>query len=48
MSGGVSRNTGIIRAMEEKFRMPVLVPDQPQLLAALGAALIAQEAGPPC
>jgi predicted CoA-substrate-specific enzyme activase len=48
MSGGVSRNSGIIRAMEAKLGRPVLVPDQPQLLAALGAALIAQEASAPC
>jgi predicted CoA-substrate-specific enzyme activase len=43
MSGGVSRNSGIIRAMEAKLGRPVLVPDQPQIVAALGAALIAQQ-----
>jgi predicted CoA-substrate-specific enzyme activase len=48
MSGGVSRNSGIIRAMEAKLGRPVLVPDQPQLVAALGAALLAQKAGAPC
>jgi activator of 2-hydroxyglutaryl-CoA dehydratase len=44
MSGGVSRNVGIIRAMEAKLGRPVLVPDDPQTVAALGAALLARQA----
>jgi predicted CoA-substrate-specific enzyme activase len=43
MSGGVSRNSGIIRAMEAKLGTPVLVPDEPQMVGALGAALLAQQ-----
>ena len=43
MSGGVSRNSGVIRAMEAKLGKPVLVPDEPQIVGALGAALFAQE-----
>ncbi|HME33505.1 MAG TPA: acyl-CoA dehydratase activase [Terriglobales bacterium] len=42
MAGGVSKNIGIIRAMEAKLGMPVLVPEEPQIVVALGAALIAQ------
>jgi predicted CoA-substrate-specific enzyme activase len=42
MSGGVSRNIGIIRAMEAKLGRPVLVAEDPQILGALGAALVAQ------
>jgi predicted CoA-substrate-specific enzyme activase len=43
MSGGVSKNIGIIRAMEAKLGNPVLVPEDPQIVGALGAALVAQE-----
>jgi len=42
MSGGVSKNIGIIRAMEARLGKPVLVPEDPQIVGALGAALIAQ------
>jgi len=44
MSGGVSRNVGIIRAMEAKLGRPVLVPEDPQIVGALGAALLARQA----
>jgi (R)-2-hydroxyacyl-CoA dehydratese activating ATPase len=43
MSGGVARNIGIIRAMEARLGNPVLVPDQPWIVGALGAALVAQQ-----
>jgi (R)-2-hydroxyacyl-CoA dehydratese activating ATPase len=48
MSGGVSRNSGIIRAMEAKLGKPVLVPEDPQMVGALGAALLAQEGSTKC
>lgn len=41
--GGVARNTGLIRLLEEAFGFSVVVPEHPQLVAALGAALIARE-----
>ncbi|MGE5361292.1 MAG: acyl-CoA dehydratase activase [Bacteroidales bacterium] len=43
MCGGVARNIGIIRAMEAKLGKPVFVPELPQILGALGAALVAQQ-----
>ena len=43
MCGGVSKNIAIIRAMEAKLGKPVLVPEDPQIVGALGAALIAQQ-----
>jgi predicted CoA-substrate-specific enzyme activase len=43
MSGGVSKNIGIIRAMEAKLGKQVLVPEEPQIVGALGAALVAQQ-----
>jgi activator of 2-hydroxyglutaryl-CoA dehydratase len=48
MSGGVSKNIGIIRAMEAKLGKPVLVPENPQIVGALGAALFAQRVGATC
>lgn len=43
MTGGVSKNIGIIRAMESKLGATVLVPEDPQIVGALGAALVAQQ-----
>jgi predicted CoA-substrate-specific enzyme activase len=41
ITGGVAKNTGVVRAIEEKLSSPVLVPDEPEICGALGAALIA-------
>ncbi len=43
MSGGVAKNKGVIRALEEKVGFKILVPEEPQIVGALGAAIIAQE-----
>lgn len=48
MCGGVSKNIGIIRAMETKLGKPVLVPEDPQGLGSLGAALFAQQENTTC
>ena len=42
MTGGVARNVGVIRALERIMEVKLLVPDNPQILTALGAALIAK------
>jgi activator of 2-hydroxyglutaryl-CoA dehydratase len=42
-SGGVARNRGVVQALEEELGEEVVVPSQPQLTAALGAALLAKE-----
>jgi (R)-2-hydroxyacyl-CoA dehydratese activating ATPase len=44
MVGGGARNIGLVKAMEEVRGHPILVPPQPHLIAALGAALLASEA----
>jgi predicted CoA-substrate-specific enzyme activase len=41
-TGGVARNTGVKKYLEEEFKRKFLVPDEPQITGALGAALIAQ------
>ncbi len=43
MTGGVAKNPGARKALEGKFGFPLLVPADPQLAGALGAALIARE-----
>ncbi len=44
LTGGVAMNTGMVRAMRESLGRDVLVPEEPLLTGALGAAIIANEA----
>jgi (R)-2-hydroxyacyl-CoA dehydratese activating ATPase len=43
MTGGVARNQGVVSALEKKFKTEIIVPEMPQHMGALGAALIAVE-----
>ncbi len=43
MSGGVARNSGVVRALSAALGRDVLVPPMPDVIGALGAALIAKE-----
>ncbi len=43
ISGGGGVDIGLVKSIEEKLRVQLLVPPQPQIIAALGAAIIAQE-----
>ena len=42
LTGGVALNRGLVTLFEAKLGQPVNVPDQPQIVGALGAALIAR------
>jgi predicted CoA-substrate-specific enzyme activase len=42
-SGGVAKNVGVVKAIEEELGKKVITPEEPQITAALGAALLAQE-----
>ena len=42
-TGGVAKNIGIKKFLETEFRIEFLVPDEPQIIGALGAALFAQK-----
>ena len=42
-AGGVALNEGLVKVLEQELGFEVLVPDQPQSVAALGAAIIARE-----
>ncbi len=41
MSGGVARNVGFVKALEAQLGVRVAVPDQPEIIGALGAANMA-------
>jgi predicted CoA-substrate-specific enzyme activase len=43
ITGGGAKNIGLVKALEAKFGCPVLIPPEPLLTGALGAALIAKE-----
>ena len=42
-TGGVAKNIGVVKALEESLGCQVLVPEEPLLSGALGAALIGKE-----
>lgn len=41
--GGVAKNVAVRKFLEEELGFEVVIPEQPQLTGAIGAALIAQE-----
>ncbi|MGQ9630143.1 MAG: acyl-CoA dehydratase activase [bacterium] len=43
MTGGVAKNPGMVRALEERLKLKIKIPPEPQIVGALGAALIARE-----
>lgn len=42
-SGGVAKNVGIVEALKRLLGMEINLPDEPQIVGALGAALYAKE-----
>lgn len=44
MTGGVAKNTGVVKALEQRLGLPVLVGDAPQENGAVGAAVLAAAA----
>jgi len=41
-TGGVAKNTGVKNALEAAIGLPILIPKEPQIVGALGAALLAR------
>ena len=41
MTGGGSKDAGLVKAVGEELETTILVPDEPQISAALGAAILA-------
>ncbi len=42
-TGGVAKNSGVVRALSETLGCPVLVPEEPLLSGAIGAALLGKQ-----
>jgi predicted CoA-substrate-specific enzyme activase len=42
-AGGVAKNVGVVRALEEVLGETLIVPEEPQIVGALGAALLARD-----
>ena len=43
MTGGVAKNIGVVRELEKKLLCKIKISEEPQIIGALGAALIALE-----
>lgn len=43
VTGGVAKNIGVVKALEEHAGFPLLVPEEPLLTGAVGAALLGKE-----
>jgi len=43
MTGGVSKNQGLVKTLEEKLGTTLVISDKAQLCGALGAALFAKD-----
>jgi len=41
-TGGVAKNIGVKKALEDEINIEIIVPEQPQTMGALGAALLAK------
>lgn len=42
-AGGVAKNAGVVQALQEELGEKLLIPEEPQIVGALGAALIARD-----
>ena len=40
---GVAKNQGVVRALEERLKVKLFIPPEPQIIGALGAALFARD-----
>lgn len=43
ITGGIAKNIAMVRKLEERVGLPALIPPEPQIVGALGAALFAQD-----
>lgn len=46
-TGGVAKNLGMVKALKRRFKVKINLPDEPQIVGALGAALIARDSFQP-
>ncbi len=43
LTGGVAKNEGVVRALEDRLGVKMFIPPEPQIIGALGAALLARD-----
>lgn len=43
ITGGIARNVGVVKRLEQMAGMKALLPEEPQIVGALGAALFARD-----
>ena len=43
ITGGIGKNAGVVRKIEERVGLKALLPEEPQIVGALGAALFARD-----
>ena len=43
MTGGVAKNKGVVKALEDEIGVKIKVPNEPQIVGAYGAGIIARE-----
>ena len=43
ISGGIAKNSGVVKRIEKIIGMPAFISQEPQIIGALGAALYSQE-----
>jgi len=43
LTGGVAKNEGVVQAIEERLGVKLFIPPEPQIIGALGAALVARD-----
>jgi predicted CoA-substrate-specific enzyme activase len=42
MSGGVAKNRGVVKALQDRLNLILNIPEEPQIIGALGAAVMAR------
>jgi predicted CoA-substrate-specific enzyme activase len=45
MTGGVAKNKGVVNELKDRLGLELNIPEEPQIVGALGAALIARDRG---
>jgi len=48
ISGGVAKNLGVVKALENKINLNATIPEEPEIVVALGAAVLAGEKSKGC
>ncbi len=42
ISGGIAKNIGVVKRLEERLKLPAIISEEPQIIGAIGAAVVAR------